>query len=130
MKTITILSAILFISFSSTTDITFDKCMVNLSKEELLADQIELSCHGFADDERFTIEDFSVKFPGHPAEEIAGTGLSEQAKLYLEQMKPNQMIYLFQIKNVYLDGKRIQASEIPGFYIKLASDKPLALEEH
>lgn len=130
MKTITILSAILFISFSSTTEITFDKCMVNLSKEELLADHIELSCHGFADDERFTIKDFSIKFPGQPTEVIVGTGLSEQAKLHLDQMKPNQMISLVQIKNAYLNGKRIQVSEIPGFYIKLASEKPLALEEH
>ena len=120
MKIVTILSAILFLTLSSYSETTsFDKCMVRLTKEQLLADGIELHCSGFIENQTFTIKGFTIKFPGFPAEEIAGTQLNEDARLYAQKLKANQMVTLSNIKKAYQEGKLVSGQEIPSFYIKI-----------
>ena len=55
MKTITILSAILFLSFSSNSVEFSSKYMIQLTKNDLLADKIELVCQDFNDGQKFSI---------------------------------------------------------------------------
>ena len=120
MKTITILSLLLFLSFSPQPEkVTFDKCMVTLTKQRLFDDFIELHCASFADNEKFTIKDFSIKFPGFPAVAVEGRALNETAILYAQNLKSNQMVSISKIKNAYLNGKLISAKEIPSFYVKI-----------
>ena len=120
MKTITILSLLLCLSFSSHTEKTaFDKCMVKLTKENLLADTIELHCASFADNENFSIEGFTIKFPGFPPEIIQESSLSETARFYVQKLKTNQMVSIFGIENAYLNGKLINEKDIPSFYVKI-----------
>jgi hypothetical protein len=120
MKTITILSLLLLLSFSQNSEkVAFDKCMVKLTKQDLLADVIDLHCASFADNENFSIEGFTIKFPGFPPEVIEESSLSDVARLYVQKLKTNQMVSIFDIKSAYLDGKRIQEKNIPSFYVKI-----------
>lgn len=120
MKTITILSLLLFLSFSPKSEKTaFDKCMVTLTKQRLFDDYIELHCASFADNEMFTIKDFSIKFPGFPAVTIEGNSLNETAILYAQNLKSNQMVSISNIKSAFLNGKLISSKEIPSFYVKI-----------
>ncbi len=120
MKIVTILSAILFLTLSSYSETTsFDKCMVRLTKEQLLADGIELHCSGFIENQTFTIKGFTIKFPGFPSEVIEGTRLNSDARLYAGKLKSNQMVTLFDIKKAYQEGKLVTEKEIPSFYIKI-----------
>ncbi len=120
MKIVTILSAILFLTLNSYSEPTsYDKCMVRLTKEQLLSDVIELHCSGFIDNQTFTIEGFTIKFPGFPSEVIKGTRLNSDARLYARKLKANQMVTLFDIKKAYQEGKLVSEKEIPAFYIKI-----------
>ncbi len=120
MKIVTILSAIFFLTLSSYSEPTsFDKCMVRLTKEQLLADHLELHCSGFIDNQTFTIEGFTIKFPGFPSEVIKGTRLNSDARLYAGKLKANQMVTLFDIKKAYQEGKLVTGKKIPAFYIKI-----------
>ena len=124
MKTITILSLLLFLSFSHNSEkMAFDKCMVKLTKQDLLADSIELHCASFADNENFSIEGFTVKFPGFPSEVVEGSSLNDVARFYVQKLKTNQMVSIFDIKNAYLNGKLINEKDIPSFYIKIAEQQ-------
>ena len=124
MKTITILSLLLFLSFSHNSEkMAFDKCMVKLTKEDLLADSIELHCASFADNENFSIEGFTVKFPGFPSEVVDGSSLNDVARFYVQKLKTNQMVSIFDIKNAYLNGKLINEKDIPSFYVKIAEQQ-------
>ncbi len=120
MKTITILSLILFLSFSNQPkEIAFDKCMVHLTKEDLLADIIELHCASYADNEKFSIQDFTIKFPGFPSEVIEGESLNASARVYVQKLKTNQMVSIFEIKSAYINGKLRSEKDIPAFYVKI-----------
>ncbi len=120
MKIVTILSAIFFLTLSSYSEPTsFDKCMVRLTKEQLMSDVIELHCSGFIDNQTFTIKGFTIKFPGFPAEEVAGGQLNEDARFYARKLKANQMVTLSNIKKAYQEGKLVTGKEIPAFYIKI-----------
>ena len=120
MKTITILSLLLFLSLSQNSEkMTFDKCMVKLTKQDLLADSIELHCASFADNENFSIEGFTIKFPGFPSEVVEGSSLNDVARLYVQKLKTNQMVSIFGIENAYLNGKLINEKDIPSFYVKI-----------
>ncbi len=120
MKTITILSLLLFLSFSHNSEkMAFDKCMVKLTKEDLLADTIELHCASFADNENFSIEGFTIKFPGFPSEVVEGPSLNDVARVYVQKLKTNQMVSIFDIENAYLKGKLINEKDIPSFYVKI-----------
>jgi len=124
MKTITILSLVFFLSFSTQSEeITFDKCMVSLTKEDLLADTIELHCGSFSNNENFSIKNFTIKFPGFPSEVVEGERLSDTARLYAQKLKPNQMVSIFDIKSAYQDGKIVSQKEIPSFYIKIVEPR-------
>ena len=124
MKTITILSLLLFLSFSHNSEkMTFDKCMVKLTKQDLLADSIELHCASFADNENFSIEGFTVKFPGFPSEVVEGSSLNDVARFYVQKLKTNQMVSIFDIKNAYLNGKLIDEKDIPSFYVKITEQQ-------
>ena len=124
MKTITILSLLLFLSFSHNSEkMAFDKCMVKLTKADLLAETIELHCASFADNENFSIEGFTVKFPGFPSEVVEGSSLNDVARFYVQKLKTNQMVSIFDIKNAYLNGKLIDEKDIPSFYVKIAEQQ-------
>jgi len=121
MKTITILSLLLFLSFTpNSEELAFDKCMVKLTKESLLSDTIELHCASFADNEKFSIKDFSIKFPGFPAVIVEGDALNDTARLYAQNLKDNQMVSIFNIKKAYQHGKLLKDTNIPSFYVKIA----------
>ena len=124
MKTITILSLLLFLSLSQNSEkMTFDKCMVKLTKQDLLADSIELHCASFADNENFSIGDFTIKFPGFPPEVVEGSRLNDVARQYVQKLKTNQMVSIFDIKNAYLNGKLIDEKDIPSFYVKISEQQ-------
>jgi hypothetical protein len=120
MKTITILSLLFLLSFNNQPkEMAFDKCMVNLTKEDLLADTIELHCASFADNETFSIKGFTIKFPGYPSEVIEGTFLNEETRRYVQKLKINQMVSIFDIENAYINGKLVAKNEIPAFWVKI-----------
>ena len=120
MKIITILPLIFLLSFSTHPEETaVNKCMVNLTKEDLLADFIELHCASFADNETFSIEDFTIKFPGYPSEVIEGKSLNANARTYVQKLRTNQMVSIFDIKRAYINGKLVKDKDIPAFWVKI-----------
>jgi len=123
MKTITILSAILFLSFSSNSVEFSSKYMIQLTKDALLADKIELVCQDFNDGQKFSIKGFSIKLPGHPVEVINGASLNATAKSYMKDLKINQMVSIYDIKSAYDGDQLITTKDIPSFYIKIIEEQ-------
>jgi len=123
MKTITILSAILFLSFNSNSVEFSSKYMIQLTKDDLLADKIELVCQDFNDGQKFSIKGFNIKFPGHPLEVINGASLNATAKSYMKDLKVNQMVSIFNIKSAYDGDQLISNKDIPSFYIKIVEEQ-------
>jgi len=123
MKTITILSAILFLSFSYNSVEFSGKYMIQLTKDDLLANKIELVCQDFNDGQKFSIQGFSIKLPGHPVEVINGASLNSTAKSYMKDLKVNQMVSIFDIKSAYYGEQLITTKDIPSFYIKIIEEQ-------
>ena len=130
MKTITILSAILFLSFSSNSIEFSNKYMIQLTKSDLLSHKIELVCQDFNDGQKFSIKGFSIKFPGHPVEVINGASLNATAQAYMKDLKANQMVSIFDIKSAYQDEQLISTKDIPSFYIKIKEEQNTVVMNH
>ena len=121
MKTITILSAILFLSFNTNTTVSFDKCIIELTKEDLRADKIELQCNSFNDNKKFSIRGFSIKFPNHQAAIIEGSQLDLKTRSYIDDLKVGEMVSIFSIQSAYENDILISTKDIPSFYIKIVA---------
>ena len=95
------------------------KCIIELTEKQLVSDKIELQCQSFMNNQKFNIEGFAIKFPGHPTETIKGSGLNSVTKSYIKTVKNNDVITIFHIKNAYLDGKAVNIEDIPNIIIEI-----------
>jgi len=124
MKTLISLFTLLYISFSST---SFDKCIIELTKEDLRADKIELQCNSFNDNKKFSIRGFSIKFPNHQAVIIEGSQLDLKTRSYIDDLKVGEMVSIFDIKSAYDGDQLITMNDIPSFYIKIIEKENAAV---
>ena len=122
MKTLFFLLAFSTFSFaqkSKSADVVSDQkqCTVNMSTEQLTAQNLDLKCAESSNNDIFKIENFKIKFRGNPTLLVHGSSLDDAAKTVANTAKPGDHVYIFDVENDN-SGKK-ESLKYKSFLIKI-----------
>ncbi len=114
MKYLIVLVGFLMLGFSTNQE----SCTLEIEKEQLLESDIILSCDSYNNGTEVIIEEFTIKFPGHPSEKIKTGALNMKTRSYLKEMNQGYMVVIFDIiKAKDQTGKSLK--EVPAFNLQI-----------
>lgn len=92
-------------------------CTIEMTINQLTSDDLNFKCAQLFKNKPFKIENFKIKFQGHPSVLVEGNILNDTAKELASTLKSGDVAYIFDIENV--NSEKPKNKEYQSLMIKI-----------